>query len=397
MISGRLWKRLAWLALAAVIWTAVSAGAETARDVTMQCGLTAGASGKNLQQCVDRNYETYWRSANGDKAWIEVEMPEGETASGVEVQWHEHPHAWGIQQLTEAGTWEDLVHSDSQYLTDYLALPEGIRRFRVANAPGEKRHFNLTELRVYGAGERPAEVQQWNPPAEKADLMLLAAHPDDEILWFGGTLPTYAGEKKKVCQVCMMVPSRGCRRLELLDCLWTCGVKNYPVWGRFADAYTGSLKQQYTRWNKERVYDLVIEWIRRFKPEVLLTHDVNGEYGHGGHRACADAAMEGVRLAANKKKYPRSAREFGTWDVPKCYLHLYGENRAEMDWRQPLEAFGGRTSFDVAEEAFRCHVSQQKTSYRVMDWGECSCSLFGLYRSLVGPDTAGGDFFENLE
>ena len=393
-------RRMGWgfLSLIALMlmMAAGMAGAEEAPDVTRECRMTAGSATKNLEKCKDRNYETYWQSGNGNKAWIEVIMPDGETVSGVEVQWYEHPHAWSIQTQNEAGNWETLVYTEGRYLTDYLAVPEGITRFRVANAPEEKRHFNLVELRIYGEGETPREVQQWNPPAEKADLMLLAAHPDDEILWFGGTLATYAGEMQKSCQVCMMVPSRGCRRLELLDCLWTCGVKNYPVWGKFADAYTNSLKKQYQRWNKERVYDLVIEWIRRFKPDVLLTHDVNGEYGHGGHRVCAKAAMEGIQLAANRRKYPRSAREYGTWDVPKCYLHLYEENQIEMDWRQPLEAFGGKTSFEVAEDAFRCHVSQQKTSYRVEDWGEHSCSLFGLYRSLVGKDEKGNDFFENI-
>ena len=374
-----------------------AAGAESARDITKKCKLTAGARGSKLRACTDRSYKTYWQSVNGDKCWIEVRLPAGETASGVTVQWYEHPHAWGLQIQNAAGNWEDVIHTEARYLNDYLPLPEGTTRFRVANAPGEQRHFNLVELRIWGAGELPAEVQQWNPPAVKADLMLLAAHPDDEVLWFGGALPTYAGEQGKVCQVCMMVPSGGARRLELLDCLWTCGVKHYPVWGNFADAFSGTLKKQYTRWNKNKVYDLVTGWIRRFQPEVLLTHDVKGEYGHGGHRVCADAAMTCLKTAANAKKYPKSAKEYGVWDVPKCYLHLYPENRVEMDWRQPLAAFGGKTGFEVAEEAFRCHVSQQKTDYRVEDWGDHSCSLFGLYRSLVGPDVEGKDFFENID
>ena len=82
--------------------------------------------------------------------------------------------------------------------------------------------------------------------------------------------------------------------------------------------------------------------------------------------------------------------------MPKCYIHLYGENVIDMDWRQPLSAFGGKTSFEVAEEAFRCHKSQQKTDYHVEDWGPADNSLFGLYRSLVGPDEKKNDFFENL-
>lgn len=82
--------------------------------------------------------------------------------------------------------------------------------------------------------------------------------------------------------------------------------------------------------------------------------------------------------------------------MPKCYLHLYPENVVDMDWHQPLEAFGGKTSFEVAEDAFRCHTSQQETRYSVEDSGAGDCSLFGLYRSLVGEDLLKNDFFENL-
>ena len=62
-----------------------------------------------------------------------------------------------------------------------------------------------------------------------------------------------------------------------------------------------------------------------------------------------------------------------------------------------LDAFGGKTSFEVAEEGFRLHLSQQTTDYHVEDWGPWDNSLFGLYRSLVGSDAAGDDFFENLD
>ncbi len=399
----RLRRLVAWLAVMALLvtflpWT--PAAAETAKDITSSCRFYAGSgrTGDNaFARCTDRNYRTYWRTNNGEKCYVEVTLPEGQSASGVMVQWFEHPHAWGIQvKDEETGKWVDAGHTEGTFLTEYLPVPEGVTKFRVANAPGEGRHFNLTELRIYGGGELPPEVQQWEPCTDKADLMLLVAHSDDEVLWFGGTLPRYAGEEGKACQVCMMVPSVPYRRLELLDCLWTCGVKNYPAWANFPDAFSARLNKQYKKWKKNRVYEVVTEWIRRFRPDVLLTHDIRGEYGHGAHMACCDAAMHCLKLAANSGKYPRSAKTYGTWDVPKCYIHLWKENVIDMDWRQPLDAFGGKTGFDVAAEGFRCHISQQVTDYHVEDWGPWDNSLFGLYRSLVGDDVEKNDFFENL-
>ena len=371
-------------------------GPARAEDVSKRCRFTAGSNRKEFSRCLDRNYKTFWSSGSGSKAWVEVTLPQGKTAGAVWLQWYEHTRAWALLLPDEAGGWAEYSHTDGAFYSETLLLPPGVTRFRIAGAEGTSARFRLAELRVFSAGSLPENVQFWQPPAEKADLLLLAAHPDDEVLWFGGALPLYAGQRGLACQVCMMVPTMPYRRLELLDCLWTCGVRNYPVWGNYRDTFSGTLKKQYTHWRRSRVYGDVTGWLRRFKPDVVRTHDLNGEYGHGGHRVCADAVTHCLALAANPAKYPESARQYGVWDVPKCYLHLYRENVLDMDWQQPLSFFGGQTGFEVAVAAFRCHTSQQHTDYHVEDDGPCDCSLFGLYRSLVGPDVEHNDLFENL-
>ena len=68
-----------------------------------------------------------------------------------------------------------------------------------------------------------------------------------------------------------------------------------------------------------------------------------------------------LKKSGNSKYDKASAKEYGLWDVPKCYIHLYPENQIIFDWSMPLSAFGGRTAFDVADEAWHCHLSQQKS------------------------------------
>ena len=375
------------------------AAAETARDITTECTLIPASKKKAFEQAIDGSYKTFWNSSAGKGAMITVSVPEGEEASGVWFQWYEHEHAIAVQVKDGNGEWTEYGQTGGEYLSEYLPLPEGTTEFRIANPKKARKStpIPLAELHIYGKGEIPPEVQRWEAPAEKADLMLLAGHPDDELLWFGGILPTYAGVRKKQVQVCILVPTLPRRRLEELDGLWTCGVRNYPVFGNFRDFFTLSLSDQYERWDKERVYKTVTGWIRRFKPDVVITHDLKGEYGHGAHRACADAVIQALADAPNAKKYRESYREYGGWKVPKVYIHLYPESVIQFDWRIPLEEFGGMTAFEVAEAAFECHVSQRDTEYTVEDSGPCDCSLFGLYRSLVGPDTEHRDLFENLD
>lgn len=86
---------------------------------------------------------------------------------------------------------------------------------------------------------------------------------------------------------------------------------------------------------------------------------------------------------------------YGTWDVPKTYLHLYTENKITMNLRLPLSRMGNRTSIEVQTAAYKKHVSQQWCWFYVSDDYEYSCADFGLYRTTVGNDT-GNDMLENI-
>ena len=88
-----------------------------------------------------------------------------------------------------------------------------------------------------GAGETPSWVQQWNPPLEKADMLLASTHADDELLWFGGAMPVYAGQFGKKVQVSYLIRHGYGRTHELLDGLWTVGITNYPILSDFGDKY----------------------------------------------------------------------------------------------------------------------------------------------------------------
>jgi hypothetical protein len=70
-----------------------------------------------------------------------------------------------------------------------------------------------------------------------------------------------------------------------------------------------------------------------------------------------------------------------------------------MDWDAPLPAFGGRTGFEIAREAYLRHQSQQRLDFKVEGRdAEQSSYRFGLARTVVGPDSAvPGDFMENAD
>jgi len=199
-------------------------------------------------------------------------------------------------------------------------------------------------------------------------------------------------------QVAYLTSSAPYRKLELLDGLWLCGVRNYPDLATFPDTYKLSAREMYKvkGWEEARVMRYVSGLYRRYRPEVVVTHDVNGEYGHGAHKVAADAAQRCVSLAADASYQHQKLAYTMPWQIKKLYLHLHEQGQIRMNWRMPLNAFDGRTAFDMAEAAFQCHTSQLKTDYKVEDWGPYDNAVFGLAFSTVGEDQTGDDFFENI-
>ena len=377
-----------------------AAMAQEAEDITAQATVKASSTDKlykthAMERALDRDYTTMWKSKKERRANLEITSPEPVygiyLCSGMEKL-----EPW-VVEVPDGKGWTVAARADGVYGHEYLPL-DGLTHFRIRVETTAQKVFAITELYLLGEGDVPDWVQRWQPQAEKADLMILVGHPDDEMLFFGGMIPTYAGEKGMSVVVCYLTCNYPGRRSELLNGLWYCGVRNYPDIGNFWDKCTYSLKKQYNVWGKSKVYNYVTNLIRRYKPEVIATQDVNGEYGHGAHRVCADACMQCVTLAADPTKYEPSASEWGVWQPKKLYIYMYNKNQVEFDWDIPLQSQDGKTGFETAVEAYKLYVSQQQPQYWVREKNhEQSCYHFGLAYTAVGPDVAKNDPFENID
>ena len=208
-------KRLRWLlaAAAALLCLLGAACAETAEDITQLC-LFNGGKGASIK---DDSYRTVWESSrrNGVHSLV-IEAPEGKAIGGILIRWRTWPLALTMESRDENGTWQTIGGCEADFLAQYIpvdALPAIRLMERETN--GDIR-LEISSMTVFTPGDLPADVQQWKKPSEKVDLMLLAAHPDDEVLWFGGLLPEYAGERQKEVLVVNTSYAREDRRLELL-------------------------------------------------------------------------------------------------------------------------------------------------------------------------------------
>jgi len=390
-----------------------------AEDITADCTLTlTGGTGeeKNLDaaKLLDGEYTTYTQLSGSDV----LKISSGTEFSSIYIIWNKIPGNWTLS----AGS-DSYTLGRNGYLHEYVAVKDLTGHAVKEVSITLPKDLSVCDVYAFTEGSVPDWVQIWQPPCEKADLMLLSTHSDDEQLFFAGILPYYAGQIGAAVQVVYLTNHWDVqnRPHEQINGLWTVGVRNYPIVGPFPDdvdtlnrdgeSVEETLQRTLGIFGEDALVKFQVEIIRRFKPQVVVGHDANGEYQHGAHIANTYSFRKALEPAQDAAKFPESAGQYGVWTVPKTYFHLWEENKIVMNWDEPLSRFGGKTAFEVTKEGYACHRSQQWTWFtkwltgtaegeadtitKASEITKYSPCAYGLYQTTVGIDTK-ADFLENI-
>jgi N-acetyl-1-D-myo-inositol-2-amino-2-deoxy-alpha-D-glucopyranoside deacetylase len=208
-------------------------------------------------------------------------------------------------------------------------------------------------------------------------LLLVHAHPDDESIGQGATMARYVAEGRGVTLVTCTAGEMGeilvpelehlaadrddglgeHRRGELEAAMKALGVTDHRFLGGF-----GTYRDSGMKWHEDghavaaddvhanafwhadltEAADHLVAVIREVRPQVMVTYDQFGGYGHPDHIQAHRVAMYGSMLAA----VPSYRRELGeAWDVAKIYWGAMSESRMRAGLRALREA-GDTTSFE---------------------------------------------------
>ena len=142
---------------------------------------------------------------------------------------------------------------------------------------------------------------------EPLRLMCILAHPDDESLGTGGILAKYAAEGVETYLVTATRGERGwfgneaenpgleelgrIREAELLDAAKVLGLQEVV----FLDYIDGDLDQV----NPVEAINKIVTHLRRVRPQVAITFDPNGAYGHPDHIAICQFTTAAIVAAAD--------------------------------------------------------------------------------------------------
>lgn len=357
----------------------INADTQLAENIVSDCSVSGNS--EHIEYLYDSKLDAMCQI---DTGYINIDFNLSDV-QGIYIKWDTAPSKWLLECKFEDGSSELLNCGGKGFLQEYCNIPQNTRSVSISSAGQMK----MLEIEIYSRGELPEAVHIWEETPTNAELMIISTHQDDELLFFGGTIPYYSGELKLDTVVLYATYDNGLRLHEALEGLWQCGHYQHPVFLRYEDRLTYYLQTALDRFGEKRMTDDFAEYIVRFKPQVVVTHDFNGEYGHGQHKAVAYCLSNALEIAAQ-------GTTSGKWDTPKCYIHLYEKNSITIEWKDmKLDRLGGLSALECASQGYEKHVSQHIFNYAVLEYGYGDCRRFGLYRTNVGKDTA-ADFFENI-
>ncbi|MEV4099321.1 PIG-L family deacetylase [Nonomuraea sp. NPDC049649] len=187
-------------------------------------------------------------------------------------------------------------------------------------------------------------------------VLCVHAHPDDEAIWTGGTLARYADEGARTAVV-TCTWAAGPRMAELRTSLEILGAGEPRPLG-YADARDPDSAPGRPRFLDvpfDEAVGRVVEHIREFRPDVVLTYDGYGGYGHPDHVHAHRVTLAAVEAAGYDQLYPGTGEP---WRPRAVYLATVPRSVIASQWESVFGAppNPGQTLPGVPDEQITTHL-----------------------------------------
>jgi LmbE family N-acetylglucosaminyl deacetylase len=257
-------------------------------------------------------------------------------------------------------------------------------------------------------------------------LVYFGAHPDDESFGMGATLAQYAAQGVEVYYVCSTGGELGTvapkylegynsiaelRVDELTNASKILGLTDFFYLGYRDSGMQGAPENKHPEAMAaapvEEVAGRIVKLIRQIKPDVVVTHDEGGGYGHPDHLATHYGVVKAFQATGDPEQYPDAGPAF---QPAKLYFllhprrlmkvmiklmpllgqdpHHFGRNK-DVDLTQttrisyPIHAIVriDKKYVEIRNRAIACHASQSDGRTR----RPMLFRLIDLFGKLQGP------------
>lgn len=243
-------------------------------------------------------------------------------------------------------------------------------------------------------------------------LMFVHPHPDDESISCGGTIARYVDEGAHVVVVTCTGGEEGenlagidlgevsmaeVRRRELADALAALGVTQVELLGYRDSGMAGTPAndhpESFHAADPEKSARRLAALIRRHRPEIVVSDDERGSYGHPDHIRAHEVTTRAIEIAAD------AATDLGgeQWQVKKRYVHATPREGVLRFHERMLAAglpspFGDEPIERVDDVPFGVPEATITTAIDVGPWYERKRAAMRAHRSQIGDES----FFLNL-
>ena len=181
-------------------------------------------------------------------------------------------------------------------------------------------------------------------------LLVVMAHPDDETFGMGSTLARYVAEGAEVHYACGTRGEVGevdpdllrgyadlgaLRTDELTTAARDLGIAAVHFLGYRDSGMPGSAENDHpralVRAPRARVARQIVELIRALRPQVVVTFNPYGGYGHPDHIAIHQATLAAFGAAGDPQQYADLGGDgLAAWEPQKLYFHTF--STANLRW-----------------------------------------------------------------
>ena len=195
-----------------------------------------------------------------------------------------------------------------------------------------------------------------SPAEEELTFMALRAHPDDECFTVGGSIARYSQEGVRTVLVTCTGGENGeivdeelnteenrarlaeIRKLELEESCRILGVSDLEMLGYRDSGMAETLENEDPRsFNKADLGEAtarVVALIRKYRPQVLITDNEEGSYGHPDHIMCNRVGVAAYDVAGDPDYRPDLGPPH---QITKLYYTAFARFQIAGAWRKMRE------------------------------------------------------------
>ena len=244
---------------------------------------------------------------------------------------------------------------------------------------------------------------------QQKTMIFFGAHPDDETFGMGSTLAQYVNAGVRVYYVCATRGEAGTvepefmqgfasiadlRTNELKCAAQILGLAGVIYLGYRDSGMSGSPDninpEALAMAPVDEVAALMVRIIRELKPDVVITHDAGGGYGHPDHIAVHNATLKAFYAAGDAQQYPTAGEAFHPSKLyfgvrPHGFMkimvkimplfglnpHQFGRNKdidltrmINVNYPVNAEIRLKQQSVEIRDKAAACHASQGGGRFR---------------------------------